>query len=214
MSDRESLRQRLRAGVSELQLALDDAAIGQLLDYVELLERWNAAYNLTAVRDPAEMVTRHLLDSLAILPHVHGATLADLGSGAGLPGIPLAIVGAGARDPAGRFERQEGALPARGRAQLGLAHARVAESRVENVEGTFDCITARAFASLGEMLGWAATCWRRTGAGSRSRAAIRKTSSRRAGGFPRRGRSLRCACPAWTPNGISSWCGAVQSMQV
>ncbi|HSS05932.1 MAG TPA: RsmG family class I SAM-dependent methyltransferase, partial [Rhodanobacteraceae bacterium] len=91
MSDRESLRQRLCAGVSELQLALDDAAIGQLLDYVELLQRWNAAYNLTAVRDPAEMGTRHLLDSLAILPHVHGATLADLGSGAGLPGIPLAI---------------------------------------------------------------------------------------------------------------------------
>ena len=91
MPDRESLRQRLRAGVSELHLALDDAAIERLLDYVDLLQRWNAAYNLTAVRDPAEMVTRHLLDSLAILPHVRGATLADLGSGAGLPGIPLAI---------------------------------------------------------------------------------------------------------------------------
>ncbi len=91
MSDRESLRQHLCAGVSELRIALEDAAIERLLDYVDLLLRWNAAYNLTAVRDPAQMITRHLLDSLAILPHVRGATLADLGSGAGLPGIPLAI---------------------------------------------------------------------------------------------------------------------------
>ena len=152
MSDRESLRQRLCAGVSELQLALDDAAIGQLLDYVELLQRWNAAYNLTAVRDPAEMVTRHLLDSLAILPHVHGATLADLGSGAGLPGIPLAIAApereillVDSNGKKARFLREAVR-------KLGLTHTRVAESRVENVEGTFECITARAFASLGEML--------------------------------------------------------------
>ena len=152
MSDRESLRQRLRAGVSELHLALDDAAIGQLLDYVELLQRWNAAYNLTAVRDPAEMVTRHLLDSLAILPHVHGATLADLGSGAGLPGIPLAIAApereillVDSNGKKARFLREAVR-------KLGLTHTRVAESRVENVEGTFECITARAFASLGEML--------------------------------------------------------------
>ena len=152
MSDRESLRQRLRAGISELQLALDDAAIGQLLDYVELLQRWNAAYNLTAVRDPAEMVTRHLLDSLAILPHVHGATLADLGSGAGLPGIPLAIAApereillVDSNGKKARFLREAVR-------KLGLTHTRVAESRVENVEGTFECITARAFASLGEML--------------------------------------------------------------
>ena len=152
MSDRESLRQRLCAGVSELQLALDDAAIGQLLDYVELLQRWNAAYNLTAVRDPAEMVTRHLLDSLAILPHVHGATLADLGRGAGLPGIPLAIAApereillVDSNGKKARFLREAVR-------KLGLTHTRVAESRVENVEGTFECITARAFASLGEML--------------------------------------------------------------
>ena len=152
MSDRESLRQRLCAGVSELQLALDDAAIGQLLDYVELLQRWNAAYNLTAVRDPAEMITRHLLDSLAILPRVHGATLADLGSGAGLPGIPLAIAApereillVDSNGKKARFLREAVR-------KLGLTHTRVAESRVENVEGTFECITARAFASLGEML--------------------------------------------------------------
>ena len=89
MSDRESLRQRLGAGLAALNIRLDDTAIARLLDYVELLERWNATYNLTAVRDPAEMVTRHLLDSLAIVPYVSGKTLADLGTGA----VELAVDG-------------------------------------------------------------------------------------------------------------------------
>jgi len=154
VADREPLRQRLDAGLSALGLALDDTAIARLLDYVDLLERWNAAYNLTAVRDPREMVTRHLVDSLAILPYVSGATLADLGSGAGLPGIPLAIA-APARETLlvdsngkkARFLREAVR-------RLDLKHVRVAESRVEDVTGTFDCITARAFASLGDMLGW------------------------------------------------------------
>jgi len=154
VADRETLRQRLDAGLSALGVALDDAAIARLIDYVELLERWNAAYNLTAVRDPAEMVTRHLLDSLAILPHVAGATLADLGSGAGLPGIPLAIAApereillVDSNGKKARFLREAVR-------KLALAKTRIAEARVENVEGTFDCITARAFASLGDMLAW------------------------------------------------------------
>jgi 16S rRNA (guanine527-N7)-methyltransferase len=154
MTERESLRRRLADGMSELRITLDDRAVERLLDYVDLLQRWNAAYNLTAVRDPGEMVTRHLLDSLAILPHVRGATLADLGSGAGLPGIPMAIA-APQRDivlvdsngKKARFLREAVR-------RLALERTRVAESRVENLEGTFDCITARAFASLGEMLGW------------------------------------------------------------
>ena len=154
MADRETLRQRLDAGLSALGIALDDTATARLLDYVDLLERWNAAYNLTAVRDPAEMVTRHLVDSLAILPHVSGATLADLGSGAGLPGIPLAIA-APARETLlvdsngkkARFLREAVR-------RLDLKHVRVAEGRVEDVAGTFACITARAFASLADMLGW------------------------------------------------------------
>lgn len=152
MIDREPLRERLCAGVARLGLALDDAAIARLLAYVELLERWNAAYNLTAVRDPAEMVTRHLLDSLAIAPHVRGATLADLGSGAGLPGIPLAIAAperemllVDSNGKKARFLREAVR-------RLGLERVRVAESRVENLAGAFECITARAFASLAEML--------------------------------------------------------------
>lgn len=154
MADRETLRQRLDAGLAALGIALDATAIARLLDYIGLLERWNAAYNLTAVRDPAEMVTRHLVDSLAILPYVSGATLADLGSGAGLPGIPLAIAVP---------ERETLLVDSNGKKarflreavrRLDLERVRVAESRVEDVAGAFDCITARAFASLADMLGW------------------------------------------------------------
>jgi len=152
MFDREPLRRRLVAGLSTLGLAVAETAVERLLDYVELLERWNATYNLTAVRDPGEMVTRHLLDSLAVAPHVTGATLADLGSGAGLPGIPLAIIAperevllVDSNGKKARFLREAVR-------RLGLSGVSVAEARVENVCGTFDCITARAFASLAEML--------------------------------------------------------------
>jgi len=154
MTARAALQARLEQGIAALGLALPASAVQRLLDYQALLERWNAAYNLTAVRDPAEMVTRHLLDSLAILPYVQGETLADLGTGPGLPGIPLAIAAPGRQillvDSNGkkvRFLRE--AIRA-----LQLDGMRAVQSRVEDVEGTFDCITARAFASLADMLGW------------------------------------------------------------
>ena len=154
MADRETLRKRLDAGLSALGIALDDRAIARLLDYVDLLERWNAAYNLTAVRDPAEMVTRHLVDSLAILPYVSGATLADLGSGAGLPGIPLAIAVPARETLLVDSNGKKARFLREAVRRLDLKHVRVAESRVEDVAGTFECITARAFASLADMLGW------------------------------------------------------------
>jgi 16S rRNA (guanine527-N7)-methyltransferase len=150
--DREPLRQRLCAGLSALNLALDAPAIERLLDYVDLLARWNQTYNLTAVRDPAEMVTKHVLDSLAVAPYVSGAALADLGSGAGLPGIPLAIAAP---------ERQILLVDSNGKKarflreavrRLELTRVDVAESRVENVKGSFDRIVARAYASLADML--------------------------------------------------------------
>ncbi|MET0506459.1 MAG: RsmG family class I SAM-dependent methyltransferase, partial [Luteibacter sp.] len=91
MTARSLLQTQLERGIAALGVALPGDAVARLLDYRELLERWNAAYNLTAVRHAEEMVTRHLLDSLAIVPFVEGRTLADLGTGPGLPGIPLAI---------------------------------------------------------------------------------------------------------------------------
>lgn len=154
MSDRDSLRQRLGAGLAALRLDLPDATVERLLDYVGLLHRWNATYNLSAVRDPAEMVTRHLLDSLAIVPYVAGTTLADLGTGAGLPGIPLAIV---APERAVTLVDSNGKKTRFLRAavrELRLANVSVAEARVEAMQGQFDCITARAFATLADMLAW------------------------------------------------------------
>lgn len=155
MAERDRLRYRLDDGLAALGLDLPDAIRVQLIAYVELLARWNAAYNLTAVRDPGDMVARHLLDSLAIVPHVSGATLADLGSGAGLPGIPLALVAP---------QRQVTLVDSNGKKarflreavrSLKLANVRVVEGRVQDVPGQFDCVTARAFATLADMLGWA-----------------------------------------------------------
>ncbi|MHA6205740.1 16S rRNA (guanine(527)-N(7))-methyltransferase RsmG [Dyella soli] len=154
MTPRHDLQNQLERGIDALGLQLPVGAVERLLDYQALLARWNATYNLTAVRDPAEMVTRHLLDSLAILPHVQGETLADLGTGPGLPGIPLAIAAPGRQillvDSNGkkvRFLRE--AIRS-----LKLEGVRAEQSRVEEVEGQFDCVTARAFASLADMLDW------------------------------------------------------------
>jgi 16S rRNA (guanine527-N7)-methyltransferase len=154
MTARAALQARLEQGIAELGLALPADAVPRLLDYQMLLERWNAAYNLTAVRDPMEMITRHLLDSLTILPFVRGDALADLGTGPGLPGIVLAVAAPGRQillvDSNGkkvRFLRE--AIRS-----LKLEGVRAVQSRVEQVEGQYDCITARAFASLGDMLTW------------------------------------------------------------
>ena len=153
---RQDLETRLRDGIAALSLALPATAVPRLLDYLALLQHWNRHYNLTAVRDPHEMVTRHLLDSLAVLPWVHGANLADLGAGAGLPGIPLALAEPSRRvtlvDSNGKKARfMRAALR-----ELGIDNAEVVEGRVESLCGRHDCITARAFASLPDMLQWGA----------------------------------------------------------
>ena len=152
LSDRATQYARLHAGTAELGLAPMPVAFERLLDYVDLLTRWNATYNLTAVRDPQEMISRHLLDCLAIAAFVKGKTLADLGSGAGLPGIPLAIL-----EPA----REHVLIDSNGKKtrflreavrELKLTNVRVEQARVEDARGQFDCITARAFAALKDML--------------------------------------------------------------
>lgn len=154
MTSRQVLQTRLESGIAALGVSLPAGAVERLLDYQALLARWNATYNLTAIRDPLEMVSRHLVDSLAILPYVQGQTLADLGTGPGLPGIPLAIA---------RPELQVLLVDSNGKKvrflreairSLKLENVRAVQSRVEEVEGQFDCITARAFASLEDMLAW------------------------------------------------------------
>ncbi len=147
------LRKQLENGIAGLQLTLPDAAIAQLLQYLELLTKWNRAYNLTAVRDPAEMVSRHLLDSLAVMPYVHGDHCADVGSGAGLPGIPLAIALPQKQftliDSNGKKIR----FIAQAIAELGLKNVRAVQCRIESLqpEHAYDVVLSRAFATLADM---------------------------------------------------------------
>lgn len=148
-----SLRKSLDDGLRTL--ALDPALSAPLLDYLALLLRWNKTYNLTAVRDPQEMVNKHLLDSLAMHPFVddiaaRGGSLADLGTGAGLPGIPLSIVKPGLRVTLVESAGKKARFMREAIRQLGLRDARVAESRIEAVAeaGAYDAITARALATL------------------------------------------------------------------
>jgi len=87
----EACRKILASGIASLNLSMTDEKIDQLLGFIKLIEKWNKAYNLTAIRDREEMARLHILDSLAIAPHIEGKRVIDIGTGAGLPGIPLAI---------------------------------------------------------------------------------------------------------------------------
>lgn len=132
------------------RMGLDAALASPLLAYLALLLRWNATYNLTAIRDPRQMVTRHLLDSLALAPHVASGSLADLGSGPGLPGIPLAIARPQAQVTLVESNGKKARFLREALRQLRLGNARVAESRAEALAepGAYDCLTARALDTL------------------------------------------------------------------
>ncbi len=138
----------LERGLSAM--SLDAALAPPLLAYLTLLNRWNGTYNLTAIRDPLEMVTRHLLDSLAMQPHLERGTLADLGTGPGLPGIPLAIARPQLQVTLVESNGKKARFMREAVRQLGLGNARVAESRAEALDepGAYDHLTARAMDSL------------------------------------------------------------------
>ncbi len=148
------LRPRLEAGLDAL--SLEPALAVPLLDYLALLVRWNRTYNLTAIRDPGEMLVKHLLDSLAMHPYVdalaaRGGELADLGTGPGLPGIPLAIAKPGLKVALVESNGKKARFLREAVRKLDLApRVRVLEARIEAVAepGAFDAITARALATL------------------------------------------------------------------
>jgi 16S rRNA (guanine527-N7)-methyltransferase len=153
MSDGHDLDAPLRAGLAAL--ALPGELAPPLLAYLDLLARWNRSYNLTAVRDPREMVPRHLLDSLAMDAYLDGiASLADLGTGPGLPGLPLAIARPQLRVTLVEANGKKARFLREAVRTLGLANAEVAESRIEALDrtGAFDAITARALATLPQIL--------------------------------------------------------------
>lgn len=158
--DRAALSAALKKGVAELPLTLSDPQVERLLDYLALMAKWNATYNLTAVRDPAQMVVQHLLDSLAaILAFDSAKRVLDVGSGGGLPGMVLAIWAQEAR-PDMQIAmidtvNKKTAFLTQVKAELGLANVTVHTGRVEELKAApFDTITSRAFADLSDFVTW------------------------------------------------------------
>ncbi|SFU72831.1 16S rRNA m(7)G-527 methyltransferase [Polaromonas sp. YR568] len=158
--------QELRAGLKALQLDLGDAQVGQLLDYQDLIGKWTKVYNLTAVRDPAEMMTHHLLDSLAaVLPLRlylekaglgQGARLLDVGSGAGLPGVVIAICCPNVAVTCVDTVAKKAAFIKQAALALKLPNLSGLHARVETITTPFDVICSRAFASLVDFTNWSA----------------------------------------------------------
>ncbi|HWR78246.1 MAG TPA: 16S rRNA (guanine(527)-N(7))-methyltransferase RsmG [Thiobacillus sp.] len=149
-----SIEQQLTAGIAALGLALPEGAEAKLLAYLALLDKWNRVYNLTAVRDAERMVSHHLLDSLAAVPYFQGEAVLDVGSGGGLPGIPLAIARPELRVTLIDSIAKKTAFLLQAKAELGLNNLHVVTGRVEDFrpEARFDVITSRAFSDLKEFV--------------------------------------------------------------
>ena len=157
--DRPAITRALQQGIAQLPLNLSEQQIEKLLDYLALLHKWNGTYNLTAVRDPAQMVYQHLLDTLAAVPAFADAqNVLDVGAGGGLPGLVLAICGAPRNLRVSLVDtvHKKTAFLTQVKAELGLTNATVYTSRVEELQvpQLFDVITSRAFADLSDFVNW------------------------------------------------------------
>jgi 16S rRNA (guanine527-N7)-methyltransferase len=160
-----SLAGELAAGIAALGLDVAPEAQQRMLDYLVLVEKWNKAYNLTAVREPAKMLTHHLLDSLSVLPHLRGQRVLDVGSGAGLPGIPLALA-----RPEWQFtlldsNHKKTTFLRQAAIELKLNNVEVVCDRVETWASPqhFDTVVSRAFSDLPEFLALAGKLCAKTG---------------------------------------------------
>jgi 16S rRNA (guanine527-N7)-methyltransferase len=179
-----NMADRLHAGIATLGLTLPDGAERQLLAYLDLLTKWNRTYNLTAVRNPVDMVTHHLLDSLALLPLLAqkcrplgaktvglfqeelpagtgalsvlaGQRLVDVGSGAGLPGLILAIACPQLQIASIEASQKKASFQQQAKIELGLTNVSIHCARAEAVSDTFDAAISRAFASLADFVRYA-----------------------------------------------------------
>ncbi|MCA0441017.1 MAG: 16S rRNA (guanine(527)-N(7))-methyltransferase RsmG [Proteobacteria bacterium] len=153
----------LRAGCQTLDLELDEAQIAKLLDFMGLLQKWNKVYNLTAVHNPEEMLTHHLLDSLAAVAPLRrhlaqqggaGRRLLDVGSGGGLPGVVFAICCPDLDVSCVDTVAKKAAFIQQAAAALQLSNLHGLHARVENLDGPFDVVSCRAFAALADFTAW------------------------------------------------------------
>ncbi len=147
-------RVKLQQGVDALALNIGDLQLDALLSFIELIAKWNKAYNLTAVRDAEEMVAFHILDSLAILPHIKPPLVADIGTGAGLPGIPLAICMPDCRFVLVDSNSKKTRFVQQAVLELQLKNVEVLHSRVELFKPVqlFSTVITRAFANMEDIL--------------------------------------------------------------
>ena len=161
LPDVDGMRSQLRAGAAELRLDLPEPQVDKLLDYLALLHKWNSVYNLTAVRQPQEMLTQHVMDCLAAIPSFIGSRrVLDVGSGGGLPGIVIAIWAQQAA-PEMQIEmidtvHKKTAFLTQAKVELGLTNVVVHTGRIEQFRSAlgFDVITSRAFAELADFVHW------------------------------------------------------------
>ena len=149
-----NLTARLAGGIAELGVAIPPETQTRLLQYLALVQKWNRVHNLTAVREPETMLVRHVLDSLSILPHVRGPRVADVGSGAGLPGIPLALARPDWHVVLIESIHKKAVFLQQARIELKLENVEVAAVRVEQCHPPtgFDSVISRAFSDLADFV--------------------------------------------------------------
>ena len=152
--DQDELGELLERGLDEMGLVVAEASRTRLVRYLRLLEKWNEVYNLTAVRALKRAVSVHILDSLALTPYITGRRLLDVGSGAGLPGIPLAAVRPELEVTLLDSSHKKTAFLRQAVSELGLKNTKVVCHRVESwrPEERFDCIVSRAFSEIAEFV--------------------------------------------------------------
>jgi 16S rRNA (guanine527-N7)-methyltransferase len=149
-----SVEAALAEGLQKLQVSVPAAAQAKLLSYIALIDKWNRVYNLTAIREPHKMVSQHVLDSLSVSPHLRGETLLDVGSGAGLPGIPLAIARPALAVTLLESNNKKAAFLRQTAIELDAANIDVVAERVETWQSPrrYDVVISRAFSDLAEFV--------------------------------------------------------------
>lgn len=150
------MREILEAGLKDLVIDATEQQVDKMLQYLEMLEKWNKTHNLTSITDPVDMVTLHILDSLSVLPYITGPSLLDAGSGGGLPGLIIAIMLPDVDIVSVDTRGKKIQFQAHAAAELGLENFQAVQARVEEIdaEQPFDQVISRAFSSLMNFTDW------------------------------------------------------------